>query len=336
MVVFLRRAGARQPSLHTSAALEPAAHAAHRPHPCGPPQSLGRFAAAWLLAVLLFFTLSATKLPSYWLVATPAAALLVAHALPSCASNGHSAGSEQAEEKGRRLALAASAWLLLVLSAGLVVAPLWLAQIQDPSLPGLQTALGRSPALDLAAGITLSGGLLLGGLLSQHPAHRLLHSQAALLLLVPLALLPIWQIGDQLRGSPIRALAASALKQRYSREGLAMVGQMKPSLHFYSRSTVIFEGSSPTALINLADRLRSEVRPGLRPARAQEVPTLLMVIDTRTASQPHWQGWKGQELAHAGTYRLWRLDRLWLEERARQLGRDGRRPSWRDPRPERF
>ncbi len=38
-----------------------------------PEYSLSRFAACWLLAVLLFFTLAATKLPSYWLPATPAA-----------------------------------------------------------------------------------------------------------------------------------------------------------------------------------------------------------------------------------------------------------------------
>ena len=42
-----------------------------------PDQSLGQFAGCWLLAVLLLFTSAATKLPSYWLPATPAAALLI-------------------------------------------------------------------------------------------------------------------------------------------------------------------------------------------------------------------------------------------------------------------
>ena len=45
-----------------------------------PEHSLNQFAACWLLAVLLLFTTAATKLPSYWLPATPAAALLVAQA----------------------------------------------------------------------------------------------------------------------------------------------------------------------------------------------------------------------------------------------------------------
>ena len=40
--------------------------------------SLVDFAGCWLLAVLLLFTAAATKLPSYWLPATPAAALIMA------------------------------------------------------------------------------------------------------------------------------------------------------------------------------------------------------------------------------------------------------------------
>ncbi|MFM7733456.1 MAG: glycosyltransferase family 39 protein, partial [Cyanobium sp.] len=51
--------------------------------PLAAPASLGRFAACWLLAVLLFFTTAATKLPSYWLPATPAAGLLIALAARS-------------------------------------------------------------------------------------------------------------------------------------------------------------------------------------------------------------------------------------------------------------
>ena len=49
-----------------------------RPRPVAPEQSLQRFAACWLLAVFVFFTAAATKLPSYWIPATPAAGLLIA------------------------------------------------------------------------------------------------------------------------------------------------------------------------------------------------------------------------------------------------------------------
>jgi 4-amino-4-deoxy-L-arabinose transferase-like glycosyltransferase len=303
--------------------------------PLAAPQSVGRFAASWLFAVLLFFSLSATKLPSYWLVATPASALLVALAL-SPATPGPSRFDRGIDPRGQHFALACSAALLLVLSAGFAAAPFWLQQIHDPTIPGLPSALGQSPALPLGTGITLAAGLLLAGWGSRRPNLSVLSSQAVLLLLVPLVLLPIWEIGDQLRGAPIRELASIALKQRFNQEGLAMVGWHKPSLHFYSRSTVIFEGRSANALVNLADRLQHEARPGLHPLDHQQQPTVLLLIDRDTALQPHWQGWIGEELARSEPYQLWRLDRRWLEERARQLGAAGKRPNWREPRPERF
>ena len=298
--------------------------------------SLGRFAAAWLLAVLLFFSLAATKLPSYWLVATPAAALLVALAPSTAGDPGIGPAQRPLSPRGLRLAMAASSALLVLVSTALAFSPQWLPLINDPTLPGLAAALGRRPWLPLGAAVSLAAALLLSGLASKRPTPRLLQSQAALLLLVPLVLVPVWQIGDQLRGAPIRQLAAVARAQRSPFEPLAMVGLIKPSLHFYSQSTVLFEGQSPTALVNLADRLRADFRPGLRPDPADLQPTLLLVIDAESADQPHWHGWQGRELARAGLYHLWRLDRLWLEQRARTLQAEGSDPNWREPRPELF
>ena len=304
--------------------------------PLAEPFSLGRFAAAWLLAVLLFFSLSATKLPSYWLVATPAAALLVSLAPSTAREPGFGGAPGLRSPRGLRLAMAASSALLVLVSAALALAPQWLPLITDPTLPGIAAAVGRRPWLNLGAAVTLAAALLLSGLATNRPMARLLQSQTALLLLVPLVLLPVWQIGDQLRGAPIRQLAAIARAERSAGEPLAMVGLIKPSLHFYSQSTVLFEGRSPYALVNLADRLRAESRPGLRPSSADRQPTLLLVIDSATANKDHWRNMKGRELAQAGPYRLWRLDRLWLEQRARLLQNQGINPSWRRPRPEVF
>jgi len=65
-------------------------------------------------------------------------------------------------------------------------------------------------------------------------------------------------------------------------------------------------------------------------------PTLLLVIDSATANKDHWRTMKGRELAQAGPYSLWRLDRHWLEQQARLLQNQGINPSWRRPRPEMF
>jgi hypothetical protein len=115
-----------------------------------------------------------------------------------------------------------------------------------------------------------------------------------------------------------------------------MVGILKPSLHFYSRRVVLYEGIPPVGPLNLADRLRRESRTGQPPSRPEQQPTVLVVIDRTTAGQPHWQGLAPIELARSGLYRLWRLDRGRLEQRARELANSGLRSDWWRPRPERY
>lgn len=300
--------------------------------PPAPERSLLRFAACWLLAVLLFFSAAATKLPSYWLPATPAAALLVSLAV--CDRPRQFA--YRSADRGTALCLDGSALLLLVIAAALAAAPLWVPWIEDPSIPDLQDTLLAGRWFAGAAAITLAAALLAAGAAPAPPSRRLVRSQLTLLPLIPMLLLPLAGRLDQLRGAPLRALAAEAQQRRQSGESLAMVGLMKPSLHHYSRATVLYEGRSPGALLNLADRLAEERRPGLRPATAEQQPTVLLVIDQETSELPHWQGWRGELLAARDPYRLLRLDRHWLRERARELRRQGHAIRWREPRPERY
>ena len=286
-------------------------------------RSLARFASCWLLAVLLFFTVAATKLPSYWLPAVPAAALLVALAAQHCG------GRSGAWVWGLTLLLA------LVLGGALLAAPLWVPLIQDPEMPGLADALLASGQLRLA-GVLLLAATAAAGLSWRQGGAALLALQLPLLALPPLVLLPLVQLGDRLRAEPVRALAAAVRGQQRADEPLAMVGILKPSLHFYSRSLVFYEGTSPYALVNLADRLAHEPRQGHRPERARQRGSLLVVIDGRTGNLPHWQGLEPQELGRTGLYRLWRLERSRLEARAAALRRLGMTTNWRDPRFERY
>jgi hypothetical protein len=114
------------------------------------------------------------------------------------------------------------------------------------------------------------------------------------------------------------------------------VGILKPSLHYYSRRVVIYEGIQPGAVRNLTDRLRQERRQGQQSSTPEEQPTVLVVIDARTAEAPHWQGLAPVELDRAGLYRLWRLDRPRLEARARELAAAGVPLQWQLPVPERY
>ena len=295
--------------------------------------SLARFAACWLLAILLFFTAAATKLPSYWLPATPAAALLIAlvSQLPW-----RSEGMGPAPDRPFRLAWRLSLLLAAVLALAFALGPLWVPLIFDPEMPTLPAELLASGFLVRAAWLWALAALL-GWLLRARPAPlRLLALQLSLVLFVPAALLPSWALGDRLRGLPVRRMAAAVTRLAAPREPLAMVGILKPSLHYYSGRVVIYEGIEPEGLVNLADRLRQEDRPGQNPAPASVLPTALVVIDRTTAAQPFWQGLQPVELSRAGLYRLWRVDRVRLERRAAELRAAGHPLTWTRPRPERY
>ena len=288
-----------------------------------PAQSLQRFAACWLLAVLLFFTAAATKLPSYWLPATPAAGLLIA----------------LAAQRGAWLA-----WRLLLLLAGLLalvlaLAPRWVPAIVTPEMPTLPQELLASGRLPVAAACFALAALLglLTGWRRGNPA-ALLAVQLPLVAFVLAVLLPLAQLGDRLRAEPVRRLAASTQRQSPMDRSshLAMVGMLKPSLHFYGRRVVLYEEAGPRGLVNLSDRLAGESRRGQTPSPADGRTDLLLVIDAETAAQPHWQGLEPVRLDRAGIYQLWRLDRRRLEQRAAALRRQGWQPNWREPRPERY
>jgi 4-amino-4-deoxy-L-arabinose transferase-like glycosyltransferase len=325
-----------------------------------PAVSLHRFAACWLLAVLAFFTIAATKLPSYWLPATPAAGLLILLAAGggaaasasevgtreagrrglggSGAGGSGSGGSSSGRARDRALERAWSLSLALCALLGLayLAGPLWVPLIQDPELPTLPAGILASGRLPLAGACYLLAASL-GWCWRRGPwPLPLLLLQLPLVAFVPLVLLPLWTLGDQLRGAPVRAMAEAVRHQARPGEPVAMVGILKPSLHYYSRRVVLYEGTPPEGPINLSDRLQRERRAGQLPSSAAQQPTVMLVIDAATAALPHWQGLGTTELARSGLYRLWRVDRRRLEARAAELTRGGLNSTWWRPRPERY
>ena len=293
-----------------------------------PEHSLPQFAACWLVAVLLLFTTAATKLPSYWLPATPAAALLMAQA---------TVGSS----RWQRLAWGACLILIAVLAAGFWLGPLWVPLIDDPEMPTLSVDLLASGLLGLAA-VWFSAAAALGALLllqRRAAAQALLAMQACLLGFHLTALVPIAELADRLRQLPVRDAAALMLSQQRSGEPMVMVGAMKPSLHFYTGQVILYEGQSDGALVNIADRLAHEQRRGwsgypLGSSGASS--TVLVLIDRGTAERNHWSNLQPELLGQIGIYDVWRLDRSRLEQRAETLQTDGVDADWREPRPERF
>jgi 4-amino-4-deoxy-L-arabinose transferase-like glycosyltransferase len=290
-----------------------------------PEHSLQRFATCWLLAVLLFFTLAATKLPSYWIPATPAAGLLMALA---------------AQQRPARWVVAGTLFLQGVLAAGLVASSRWVPLIDEPELPTLPAELLAGGLLARAAacfGLALLAGLLLWRTHSPWKRGWLLAQQLAVVAFAVSALQPLVALGDRLRQAPLRRMAAAVEQQRRAGEPLAMVGILKPSIHFYTDQVVIYEGVQPNGPINLNDRLINEQRPGLTPSPPSPASTALVLIDQRTAALPHWKGLVHQSLAADGLFALWRVPRQSLNAWAQQLrGAGVPPPDWQLPRPERY
>ena len=292
--------------------------------------SLSHFAGCWLLAVFLLFTAAATKLPSYWLPATPAAALLIASAASTPSLR---------QRQGLLTAWICTALCTLILAAGLFASPLWIPLIQDPEMPTLPTELLAS-GLVIRAAVCFTVAVLLGiwSLWGTVPG-RLLAWQGPMVLFQLIALVPMIQLGDRVRQLPVRQIAKQVVEQRRAGEPLAMIGVLKPSLHFYTGQVVVYEGESRAALANLADRLSHERRrgfQGLPRTEADASPSVLVVINRGTAAKQHWQGLTPLKLADAGIYELWRLDRSRLEQRAADLRDEGVDLTWRKPRPERY
>jgi len=168
---------------------------------------------------------------------------------------------------------------------------------------------------------------------------RLLAVQGPLVVFQLIALIPMVDLGDRVRQLPVREAAATMLRVQKPSEPLAMVGAMKPSLHFYTEQVVVYEGRSDSALVNLSDRLSHERRRGWvgHPIHADEgSPTVLVVIDSGTLKRRYWQGLDLQVLGQFGIYKVVRVDRAKLERRAAELQADGVTLTWKAPRPERY
>lgn len=286
------------------------------------PPTLSAFCVSWLLTVLLFFSLASTKLPSYWLPATPAAALLVVLAMQT-----RSAALERA-----LLACSVCALFLALIAS---TAFFWLPLIVDPELP----QLSKNPVLHavipravLSMGIAGALSLLMW---RQAPIRRFLVLQGVWALLVPLVLLPLLRLGDGLRSAPLRQIAQQIRLRSPSRQPVVLLGAVKPSLHFYAHRPVAFEGLSKQALVNLADRLRREPRFNSR-LMGSDAALLLVSAGSMNQRSP-WRPLLHGPLAREGRYQLWRLDVAALQSAAAGLQHQrSLRPSWDADQPERF
>ncbi len=294
-----------------------------------PDRSLFEFSFFWLMSVFMFFTISATKLPSYWLPATPAASILISFSLTN----------NVREDFLKSLAWKSTIFLSTILSIIFFSSRLWIKFLNDPEIPNFSEELIRSLLMNKAGFVFLL--IAFFGIIFSHRKTygKLFFLQIPLFLAHFLIVLPTFELADRLRHLPLRQASKLLLNSKNKNEPLVMVGAMKPSIHFYTNHVIVFEGRSKNALVNVSDRLENEKRRGWEGKPIYGLngsKTTLLLIDKRSVEKTYWQGLNPKVLGQFGVYSVWRINRESLDRRAKALKDEGVVTTWNNPRPERF
>jgi len=288
--------------------------------------SLYVFSLCWLFSTLIFFSISATKLPSYWLPATPAAALLIAKSAKTLISR----------KRNISIVWLLTSLILLGLSLALLKADNWLVLINDPEMPNLAINI-------LQAGLVLKTRIFIFTLtifsvlfLFRFLPKSILFLQILFLNGQFFIMFPIRKITDNLRQAPLRNLSQEIINSRSFSEPLAMIGIRKPSLHFYSKQIVFYEPNSPIGIINLSERFEIDRRSNLFDDPNYNSDSFLVVIDKYSFEKPHWKNIRRQELGVYGIYKLIRVSKFELDRYASNFRKMGFQSNWNKEKFEKF
>ncbi len=293
---------------------------------CNVTDTLYTYSLCWLISVLIFFSLSATKLPSYWLPAIPAAALLMSNSFISLKNI----------NKNYLYFWIFNILILFGLSIAFFFSNIWLGSINDPEMPNLASEL-ISSGIIFKAKLFFSSLTFLGIiLLSLKSRNILLYLQILLLIGQSYLMSPIRKLSDTSRQLPLRNISKLILDIREGRETLAMIGIRKPSLHYYSRQIVFYEPNTEEGLINLSDRLNNDRRENYEDQPDYEYKSLLVVIDEYSTQQQQWSKINHQKLGKFGVYNLWRIQKSDLNKYSRFLIKSGYKSDWENRKVEKF
>ncbi len=289
-------------------------------------ETLYTYSLCWLMSVLIFFSLSATKLPSYWLPAIPAAALLTSNSFISLKNI----------NKSYLYLWIFNILILFGFSIAFFFSNIWLSTINDPEMPNLASELISSGIIFKAKLFFFSFALLAIILFSLKSRNILLYLQILLLIGQSYLMSPIRKLADTSRQLPLRNISKLILDIRQGRETLAMIGIRKPSLHYYSRQIVFYEPNTEEGLINLSERLNKDRRENYEDQPDYEYKSLLVVIDEYSTRRQQWSKINHQKLGKFGIYNLWRIQKSDLNKYSRLLVKSGYKSDWENRKVEKF
>ena len=293
---------------------------------CIPSESLFIYCLCWLGSVFIFFSISATKLPSYWLPAIPAVAILTSNSYTKL----------QNQKKAFSSLWIINLLILLGLSIAFFLSNIWLNTMNDPEMPNLASNL-LSTGIILKARLFFFAFAFVGIVLFVFRSQNTFLYLQLLLLLGQTVLMPsIRKLGDTSRQLPLRNISKQILNSRHGGETLAMIGIRKPSLHFYSKQIVFYESRNAEGVINLSDRLTFDRRINFQDKPNYDNETFLVVIDKYSSIEEHWSNISHQKLGVYGIYNLWRIKKSDLNAQATNLLSNGFEANWRNKKVEKF
>ena len=293
---------------------------------CNFPDTLYIYSLCWLTSVLIFFSLSATKLPSYWLPAIPAASILISNSFINLKNSG----------KSYLYLWIFNILILFGVSTAFFFSNNWLSAINDPEMPNLASEL-ISSGIIFKAKLYFSSFTLLAIILFSLKSKNILFYLQIVLLIGQLFLMsPIRKLADTSRQLPLRNISKIIIDIRKGKETLAMIGIRKPSLHYYSRQIVFYEPSTEEGLINLSERLNSDRRNNYADQPDYEYKSILVVIDEYSTRQKQWSKINHQKLGKYGIYNLWRIQKSDLNRYSEFLVNSGYKSDWKNRKVEKF
>ncbi len=293
---------------------------------CTASETLNIFSLCWLTSVLIFFSISATKLPSYWLPAIPAAAILISNSFINL----------KIPNKTYFCLWIFNILILFGVSSAFFFSNIWLSSINDPEMPNLASELISSGIIFKARLFFCSFTILALTLLCLKSKNIFLYLQILLLIGQPFLMSPIRKLADTSRQLPLRKISKLILDIREGGETLAMIGIRKPSLHFYSRQIVFYEPNSRQGLINLSERLNFDRRVNYEDEPNYQYKSLLVVIDDYSSRSPRWSKINHQKIGEYGIYKLWRIKKGDLNKYSDFLVKNGYKSDWKIRKVEKF
>lgn len=263
-------------------------------------EHLSLFAFIWFVCILLFFTISVTKLPSYILPSMPAAALLVSIFWDDLIDPNFQLNPDRLSKYYYAKISLFFQFInsLFIFGIGLTIYLVGYGIGVDPEMPNFLQELQQSRLIERAAFIWVIAAILVVMYRGKEKIYRIfIVNLISFIFFFLWTILPAYHLFDQHRQEPLRKIAKAVIEMRISQEELVMICYQKPSLVFYTQNPVQYFQEIPEALAYFQT-----------PAFQHSSPRSILIVTSATGlTEIGLQPQQYQELTQASPYQLVRV-----------------------------